>query len=141
MLAVSAFPARRVQGPEPLVALGGAAVLGAAWTLPLLWSRGISPIPPCIFHTVTGPPCPFCGGTRSFVALAHGDVAAAVHVFPVGPLLFAGLILAVLYSTGAVLSGRRVRVTMGRDLRRVLTVLAVLVLLVNWGSKLLFLGY
>jgi len=141
MLAVRSFPARRTEGPEPLVAAAGTAVLGAAWVMPELWSRGISPIPPCIFHTVTGQPCPFCGGTRSFAALAHGNLGAAVHVFPVGPLLFAALVVGVLYSAYAVASGRRVRLGMDPGLRRLLTAVALVLLLANWASKLLFLGY
>ena len=138
---MNTFAADRVRGPEPVVALGGAAVLGTAWVLPQLWSRGVSPIPPCIFHVVTGQPCPFCGGTRSFAAMAHGNLAGAVHVFPIGPLLFAGLVLAVLYSLWSLASGRRVRVSMDQGLRRTVVVVAVALLLVNWGSKLLFLGY
>ena len=31
--------------------------------------------------------CPFCGMTRSFVALGHGDVAASFGFHPAGPLL------------------------------------------------------
>ena len=33
--------------------------------------------------------CPFCGLTRSFVALAHGRLGAAWAHHPAGPLLFA----------------------------------------------------
>lgn len=38
--------------------------------------------------------CPFCGMTRSFVALAHGDLAAALRFHPAGPLLFAAMVVA-----------------------------------------------
>jgi hypothetical protein len=54
------------------IALPGGASLGG-----LCWFRGV-------FHI----DCPFCGMTRSFVALAHGDVAAALRFHPAGPLLF-----------------------------------------------------
>ena len=143
MLAVNTFADDRVRvrGPEPAVAVAGTAVLGTAWVLPQLWARGVSPIPPCLFHTLTGQPCPFCGGTRSFVAMAHGNIGAAVHVFPIGPLLFAGLVVAVVYSLWSLASGRRVSVSMDQGLRRTLTGIAVALLLANWASKLLFLGY
>ena len=141
MLAVNALPAERLKGPEPAVAAAGAGMLAMAWTLPGLWVRGINPIPPCLFHTLTGQPCPFCGGTRSFAAMAHGNVAAAVRVFPIGPLLFVAVVAAVIYGAWAVLTGRRVRVTMDPGLRRALVVAGLLVLAVNWASKLFILGY
>src|SRR3954464_8864726 len=31
-------------------------------------------VPPCPFRTVTGLPCPLCGGTRAFAWAARGDV-------------------------------------------------------------------
>jgi hypothetical protein len=141
VLAVNTFPAKRIRSPEPAVAIVGTGVLGTAWVLPQLWAKGITPIPPCIFHTLTGQPCPFCGGTRSFAAMAHGNLAAAVHVFPIGPLLFVGLIAAVIYSSWSLVTGRRVRVDIDPGLRMTLTVVALAVLMLNWASKLFFLGY
>ena len=141
MLALNTIQADRVRGTEPVVAIAGTAVLGTAWVLPQFWARGVSPIPPCLFHTLTGQPCPFCGGTRSFVAMAHGDLGAAVHVFPIGPLLFAALVLAVAYSVGSLATGRRITLSMDLQTRRLLTVVALAVLVINWSSKLLFLGY
>jgi hypothetical protein len=59
------------------VALPGGAELGG-----LCWFRAA-------FHI----DCPFCGMTRSFVALAHGDVAAAFRFHPAGPLLFVAMLV------------------------------------------------
>lgn len=39
--------------------------------------------------------CPMCGMTRSFVALAEGDVQAAVGYHPAGPLLFVAMLVLV----------------------------------------------
>ena len=141
VVAVTSFPAQRLRGPEPGVAAAGAGILGTAWVLPALWARGVNPIPPCIFHQVTGLPCPFCGGTRSFAAMAHGNLLGAAHVFPIGPLLFLALVAAVLYCSWAVVSGRRIQVTMERGLVRTLTVLALAMLAASWASKLFILGY
>jgi hypothetical protein len=46
----------------------------------------------CLFRSLTGHPCPGCGLTRSFVAVADLRVADAFahHLF--GPPLFAGLV-------------------------------------------------
>ena len=63
-------------------------------------------LPPCAFLAATGIPCPSCGLTTSFAALAHGDLAAAARANPVGILLF---LLAVLFvPAGAWLAVRRV---------------------------------
>lgn len=50
----------------------------------------------CRFQQLLGFPAPSCGFTRSFVALAGGDLksAAAYHLF--GPILFAGFALCAL---------------------------------------------
>ena len=141
MVAMTSLPAQRFQGPEPAVAAAGMGILGTAWVLPGMWARGVNPIPPCIFHQVTGLPCPFCGGTRSFAAMAHGNVVGAAHVFPIGPLLFVALVAAVVYCTWAVVTGRRVHLRMDRRLVQVLTAVAVLMLTASWASKLFILGY
>jgi Protein of unknown function (DUF2752) len=46
----------------------------------------------CWFHATFHLPCPLCGMTRSFVAFAHGDVAAALRFHPGGPLLFTAML-------------------------------------------------
>jgi Protein of unknown function (DUF2752) len=50
----------------------------------------------CVFHWLTGSPCPFCGLTRSLSFLAHGRWDLAVSFHPLGPLVF-GLLLALLF--------------------------------------------
>ncbi len=49
--------------------------------------------PPCPFYYLTGHPCPFCGGTRSFAYMWEGDMTDAVRLYPLGPLFFAGTIV------------------------------------------------
>ncbi len=49
---------------------------------------------PCVFHQVSGRPCPGCGLTRSVLALLRGDVSASIGFHPFGPLLLLGLLTA-----------------------------------------------
>jgi Protein of unknown function (DUF2752) len=62
----------------------GAAVLGAALLLPLVpFEAG----PLCPLRTITGVPCPFCGMTRSIIAVVHGDLARSLVLNPGGILV------------------------------------------------------
>ena len=121
--------------------VAGVGVLGVAEVLPAFWSRGVSPLPPCVFHLLTGQPCPLCGGTRSFVAMAHGNLGAAARVYPIGPLLFIAMLAAIAYGAAVLLTGRRVRLRLSYRQRRVLLALGVGVLAANWAAKLFVLGY
>ncbi len=47
----------------------------------LLPSHGAG-IPVCLFHALTGLPCPGCGLTRAFSSLLHGQVQAAFAYHP-----------------------------------------------------------
>jgi hypothetical protein len=59
---------------------------GSQVVLPVL---GI-PLPElCMMRRLTGMGCPGCGMTRSFIALAHGDVASAWSYNPAGLFWFA----------------------------------------------------
>jgi hypothetical protein len=40
------------------------------------------PMPPCPLRELTDVPCPFCGSTRTFAALARLDLAAALRFNP-----------------------------------------------------------
>lgn len=44
----------------------------------------------CPLRSVAGLPCASCGMTHAFVALAHGEVAAAFAASPLGAILAAG---------------------------------------------------
>ena len=50
-------------------------------------------VPLCLFHLVTGIPCPSCGSTRSILSLLHGDLTGSLYWNPIGWLLLSALIL------------------------------------------------
>jgi hypothetical protein len=43
----------------------------------------------CILRTLTGIPCPFCGGTTAAVHLGHGDLGGAVAASPLAVAMLA----------------------------------------------------
>jgi len=77
----------------PLLSLGAAVRAAAAGLLlAALWYFTAPDEPAlrlCGFHWLTGRPCPLCGLTRAFFALAKGHWAEAVHFHALSPLAFA----------------------------------------------------
>lgn len=78
-----------------IATLAACQLAASAWLRPagdhVVWPDGTSLDVLCWFRAVSGFDCPFCGLTRSFVALAHGDVRAALDWHPAGPLLFVAM--------------------------------------------------
>jgi hypothetical protein len=93
-------------------------------------------LPACPFLTLTGHPCPFCGGTRSFAYMWQGDLPHSATLYPLGPLMFVGTGAAILVLLGAVLADRTLRWRTSPSLQRGLLVAGCLPLAVSWGLKL-----
>src|SRR4030088_1275847 len=82
-------------------------VLWLAYTrLCFLFQAAHLSAPPCPFFYLTGHPCLFCSGTRSFAYMCQGDLADSVRLYPLGPALFAGSFVGVAGLAAAALSGR-----------------------------------
>ncbi|MDD5199364.1 MAG: DUF2752 domain-containing protein [Terrimicrobiaceae bacterium] len=62
-------------------------VLAAVAAIGLAWVHFALPTPRCLFHTVTGLPCPTCGGTRCIRSLIAGDFGTALAWNPMVFLL------------------------------------------------------
>jgi hypothetical protein len=56
--------------------------------------------PLCLFRLVSELPCPFCGVTRSLLALGQGDYGASIDYSPLG-LAMPAVALAILLRLGA----------------------------------------
>lgn len=86
----------------------------------------------CWLHETTGIKCALCGLSRSFCALAHGDLRASLHFHRLGPAVFALFCLEVPYRVGAlVVRPRRMSAWMNR-LHIGLVALVSVAVLANW---------
>ena len=63
-------------------------------------------LPPCAFLSQTGYPCPSCGLTTSFAALAHGQIGKSLLAHPCGIVLFAGVVALGLAGLAELVTGR-----------------------------------
>jgi hypothetical protein len=93
-------------------------------------------LPQCPFLTITGHPCPFCGGTRSFAYTWNGDVGRAMLLYPLGPLMFLGTAVAIPVLAAAVLTDRDLALRVPEPLRKAVIGSAAGVLALSWLLKL-----
>src|SRR5450756_2833623 len=88
---------------------------------------------PCPFFYLTGHPCPFCGGTRSFAYMWQGDLADSVRLFPLGPAFFAGTFVGVAGLAAGAVSGRTWTPRLTRVQWRVLALGAGCAIAMSWA--------
>jgi hypothetical protein len=96
--------------------------------------------PPCPFYYLTGHPCPFCGGTRSFAYMWQGDLADSVRLYPLGPALFAGSFVAAAGLAVAAVSGRTWTPRLTRTHGRALAIGVGSAVVLSWALKVFILG-
>ena len=89
---------------------------------------------------ITGKPDPGCGLTRTFAWMWRGDLAHAVIVYPLGPLIFVVTVALVAYSVAVILTGRSIRLAVSPFLERSILIAALVALGLNWIAKLIWLG-
>jgi hypothetical protein len=94
-----------------------------------------APLPPlCPLKATTGWDCPGCGLTRSFIALAHLDVAKSWAYHRVGIALFFVTAYQLVYRTAMIVRGQLTEPRLAPLHRRVGRAL-IAALLINWALK------
>jgi len=93
-------------------------------------------LPACPFLSLTGHPCPFCGGTRSFAYMWDGNLSRSAALYPLGPLMFVCTLLAISVLLAAVVTNRTLEWRFAPSMRRGLFVAGCLPLAVSWSLKL-----
>lgn len=106
-----------------------ARIVAAAWALAIVVAIVIAAVSPatgavivggtprCPMLFLTGIECPFCGMTRASVALARGDVHAALAYHPLAPLVLVGVLfllaIVALGRTNSLIRGHRPLLLLG----------------------------
>lgn len=103
---------RGLAGGDAVVLLAAASVLAAAMWLEVSGEHLAAPGGAtlggmCFLRELTGMICPFCGMSRSVVALVHGDLAASLGFHPGGALIVALLMASLVGAAHAALTGGR----------------------------------
>jgi len=113
------------------------ATAGGILLLSFVYDPGhMIPLSVCPFSTVTRVPCAFCGGTRSFCALARGHVAESFRHHPAGPVLYAATVIVFALAIGDFLGKRRLLRKLATAARLDSPWTYLLILAVLWGVKL-----
>lgn len=93
-----------------------------------------------LFMYITGKPDPACGLTRTFAWMWRGDLAHAVVVYPLGPLIFVATVALAAYLVAVIVTGRSLRVRLSPFTQRTIVIVALAALGLNWTAKLIWLG-
>jgi len=95
-------------------------------------------VPLCAFRSMTGLPCPTCGMTTCFIAMAHGRFLDAFQISPMGSVIFVLALISVLYLIGTkVFHLPTIKVRFSRWEKIVLGISIFLVATANWIYSIL----
>jgi hypothetical protein len=115
-----------------------ALITGIALMLPHMADGDDLPLIRCMFLNLTGYPCPFCGLTRSFWAIAHGNWAFALHHAPLACVIYVTTALLFAWHSAALLTGLRIRSSLFCLLKSRLAVwLMGAMVILNWAYRLI----
>jgi Protein of unknown function (DUF2752) len=96
----------------------------------------------CMFRRTFGIPCPGCGLTRSFVAMAHGRFLSALRFNTMGPIIFVFCVLQIPYRIAAytdLSQFRTLRLSLERRSDLILWIITG-GLMISWAVKVLLEG-
>jgi hypothetical protein len=88
---------------------------------------------PCLFHSITGVPCPSCGATRSAVSLVHGDIFYALKMNPLFFLFYIILVIWGILSLVLFITRKKMKITLNMTEARLIRWGALAAIFINWG--------
>mgnify|MGYP003801095493 CR=1 FL=1 len=97
----------------------------------------LNSFPSCPFYAITGLPCPGCGSTRATIYLIHGKWLEALYYNFFAILIDLWVIIYLIwYSVDAIRDVDTVNLLLKKKWKRKYFVIALLVIIINWGFKI-----
>lgn len=118
-----------------MVAMAGL-ICSGLWIVSTI-SPAALPFSGCVFHSLTGHSCMTCGITRSLNSISHGDLVASIRYHLFGPVVFLGMLFAVVAFTTEAVSGEKVTLRFRREIWRPVFAAAAIAWLVYWVVRLI----
>jgi len=122
----------RTPGQIDLALLFGGIALAALLAFSILPIASL--LPACIWHGITGVPCPTCGATRSLIHLSRGEIATSFSFNPLASIAIISLVLSFFASVSSrVLFAQRLTMAFSGREKDGLRVAVITLFLLNWS--------
>jgi len=89
-------------------------------------------LPPCLFRTITGVPCPACGATRTGILISHFKIMDAFLLNPLFFVLFLCLAVWGINSIIGLLFGKNVAIELDNKESKILRLTILIAIPLNW---------
>lgn len=90
-------------------------------------------IPPCVFRSLTGLPCPSCGSTRAALALASGELLDALCLQPLFVVVCSVGAMFVVHALLATVTGNKLKIELAAAEWLALRGAMVVLVALNWS--------
>ncbi len=114
--------------------------LSAIFVTSALWRPTDDGIVLCPLRALTGYPCPGCGMTRAFSAIAHGELWRAVRYNPLSPVLFMAGVIVWVGAAATILNWPRARAAVARLSPSAFAINVMLIVVLVWWIVRLAVG-
>lgn len=134
---IARFRNRLVGAASRVGAASLALLLAALMPVPVNGGKSLLGLPSlCLFHNMTGLPCPGCGITRSVVCCGHLRFADSMAYHPLGPVVFAWLLVTALRRLPLPLPWRERLDAIPLSMQGAAGIALIVCLFAVWGARL-----
>lgn len=90
----------------------------------------------CLFKHIIGIPCPFCGMTRAFLFLGHGNISEALKLNIVSPILFSITGILLCLHIIQIISGKTINIKLTLSKKIFVYLFSGLIIIGGWSYNL-----
>ena len=85
-------------------------IFGIMIIIPYVYTTDKIPLPECAFKSITAHSCPTCGISRSYFAMAHGEILESLNYNFMGTLLYMASIAVIFMQIVYLIRGKEIRI-------------------------------